>query len=593
MKIYDKMGHKKLLGHILLTFFSVFIYSNDIYFPLSENIITGSFGEFRWNHFHTGIDISTGGSEGKPIYSPSEVWVSYIKRDFVGYGNTLFLEDSQYIYVFAHLQGFTEKIEALLSNDKFKQIIYPSKNKITFKRGEVFAFTGSSGTSIPHLHFEVRSKNNNPINPLNIFNIKDTEPPYIYGVLFECASDSTLINGKHDNVYLQATILDDSTFKIKPVNISGPFFISVKTIDRVNSPSAKLFVYKANLYSNDNLILSYNLDSLTFDLSRKSPLFFKGDVPIKNSNYLFSFKKPFESFLYNGDKGILSPDSDTMLSVVFFDKSKNVSRCYIPIVNSKEKKKPYDSFVKLKKVNNKITLIMSGSYAKYSVSDRIVNYFREYILSDKYKYYVYERFGETGNGFSVNGLTIKESIVHIDNTIKQRLSDSITLSSSNDVSFLYYKSTIKKRGMKYDSDFYKIKLCDQFLLNPIKIILEGYNRKSFYLYDNGVQTFVKKLSAIDTVEVNYLKSFIIGTDIVKPKHSRLKKRTKGNYQYHTYSLYDFESGIDWNFIADSNYLYNEPTISRKKVRIRTRKNERGFFVVKDNEGNKDTIILNP
>jgi hypothetical protein len=438
----------------------------------------------------------------------------------------------------------------------------------------------------------VRSKNNNPINPLSIFYIPDTENPYIYGVLFVCASDSTLINGKHDNVYMQATKLNSSTFKIKPVNISGLYSVSVKVIDKANSITAKLFVHNASLYSSDRLILSYSLDSLTFDLSRKSPLFFCGDVPIKNSNYLFSFRKPFESFLYQGESGILSSDIDTMLSIILSDRGGNSSRCDIPVVCSKERTQVYSDFVKLKKVNNKITLIMSGSYAKYSVSDKVVNYFKEYIVSDKYKYYVYERFGETENGFAVDGLTVKENIVHIDNTIEAQLSDSIILKSNSDISFLYDKRTVEKRGMKYASNLYEVKLCDRILLQPAEIILKGFEGKSFYLYSNGVQSYIKRLNSTDTVKVEYLKSFIIGNDIMMPKYSRLKKKTTGKYQYHTYSLFDAESGIDWNFVSDSNSLYNEPNLSGNRVKIRTKQDEKGIFIIKDREGNSDTIFIN-
>ncbi|MGE3062813.1 MAG: M23 family metallopeptidase [bacterium] len=577
---------------LILILSSLALFADEARFPLDESIITGSFGEFRWNHLHAGLDLSTGGVEGKPVYAPVDGWVSYIKRDFTGYGNTVFIEDGKYIYVFAHLQKFNEPLSIRLSENKFRQTIYPGKNEIQVKKGEVFAYTGSSGTSNPHLHFEVRSKMNNPLNPLSIFSIEDREYPYIYGVLFECASDSTLINGKHDNVYIQATKVNDSTFRVKPVNIYGPFSISVKVIDKANSQSAKLFVYEASLQSGERTLLTFSLDSISFELSRKSPLFFRGDVPVKNSNYLFTFRKPFENFLYHSATGILSPDIDTLITTNLTDFSGNTSRCDIPIVKSKEKKKEYDSFVKMKKVNNKIVVLMSGSYAKYSVSEKVKSYFLEYDVDDRYKYFVYERWGVTENGFAVDGLTVKENIAHIDNTISLKLSDSISIFSDNELSFLFNREVKEKRGMIYSTDLFKIQLCDQYLERSVKIILTGYKGKAFYLYNNGVQTFVSILEDSDTVRLDHLRSFIIGNDIKPPKHSRLKKKTSNGYNWLTYSLYDSESGIDWNFVADSNYLYNEPNMSKGNVKIRVEKGKQEFFVIKDKEGNRDTILLN-
>ena len=35
-------------------------------FPI---LLAGGFGDVRQNHFHSGIDIRTGGEEGKPVYA--------------------------------------------------------------------------------------------------------------------------------------------------------------------------------------------------------------------------------------------------------------------------------------------------------------------------------------------------------------------------------------------------------------------------------------------------------------------------------------------------------------------------------------------
>ncbi|MFO8062852.1 MAG: M23 family peptidase, partial [bacterium] len=71
-------------------------------YPIESNIITGSFAEFRGNHLHTGIDMSTYNSN-LPVVAPVSGHISYIKQDFFGYGKALFLSTDNHIYVFSHL----------------------------------------------------------------------------------------------------------------------------------------------------------------------------------------------------------------------------------------------------------------------------------------------------------------------------------------------------------------------------------------------------------------------------------------------------------------------------------------------------------
>ncbi|MFM9053107.1 MAG: M23 family peptidase, partial [Bacteroidota bacterium] len=39
-------------------------------------ILTGTFGEVRSEHFHSGIDLSTGGTTGMPVKAAAEGYVS-------------------------------------------------------------------------------------------------------------------------------------------------------------------------------------------------------------------------------------------------------------------------------------------------------------------------------------------------------------------------------------------------------------------------------------------------------------------------------------------------------------------------------------
>ena len=91
-----RLNTKIFFTIILLTFSVGKLRSQDTYpqdyfkLPLDIPIIlSGSFGELRSNHFHTGLDIKTQGVVGKRILAPADGYISRIKVSPWGYGNAL------------------------------------------------------------------------------------------------------------------------------------------------------------------------------------------------------------------------------------------------------------------------------------------------------------------------------------------------------------------------------------------------------------------------------------------------------------------------------------------------------------------------
>ena len=59
-------------------------------------ILSGTYGELRSNHFHSGIDIKTKGIEGLNIYSYANGYVNRIKISHGGYGKALYIKTSRW-----------------------------------------------------------------------------------------------------------------------------------------------------------------------------------------------------------------------------------------------------------------------------------------------------------------------------------------------------------------------------------------------------------------------------------------------------------------------------------------------------------------
>ena len=186
-------------------------------------LLSGTFGELRGNHFHSGIDIKTEGVEGQKVYAMEEGYVSRIKVSTWGYGKTIYINHPEgRTSVYAHLQKFSTKIESIVKKEHYKKEsfeinLFPNKEAIKISKGEIIALSGNSGgSSGPHLHFEIRNtKTEHPINPLQFdFKIDDAIAPTL-NKLKIYAFDNTTIDGykKSQIINIKKTKNKYSSFK--------------------------------------------------------------------------------------------------------------------------------------------------------------------------------------------------------------------------------------------------------------------------------------------------------------------------------------------------------------------------------------------
>jgi len=86
-------------------------------------VLAGTFAELRSNHFHSGIDIKTKGTQGLKIYGIADGYVSRIKVAHFGYGKALYVtHPNGYTSVYAHLQKFSPEIEACIKAKQYEKI---------------------------------------------------------------------------------------------------------------------------------------------------------------------------------------------------------------------------------------------------------------------------------------------------------------------------------------------------------------------------------------------------------------------------------------------------------------------------------------
>ena len=265
----------------ILLFFSVFlakaqsIYPQD-YFksPLDiPLILAGTFGELRSNHFHSGMDIKTQQHEGLTVSAAADGYVSRIKISHYGYGKALYItHPNGYTTVYGHLQQFNDTIENYIKKKQYSQETYeievfPRAGELPVKQGEFIAYSGNTGGSAgPHLHFEIRDKNQYPINPMLFgIDIKDTTHPIISSVFAYPMDQNSGVNHENSRVKLRLIPLQNGDYVTENINAIGKIGFGIETVDRQDQASNQNGVY--NIASFLNGRRNFDLDFHTFSFA--------------------------------------------------------------------------------------------------------------------------------------------------------------------------------------------------------------------------------------------------------------------------------------------------------------------------------------
>ncbi len=242
--------------------------------------ISGSFGELRANHFHTGIDISSNtGSGGAPIVAAAAGYIHRIRVQEGGYGNVLYLKHPNgYTTLYAHLDKFSPAVAAYVKaaqykRERFEVDLYPGAATFPVKKGDQIGVLGNSGSSEgPHLHFEIRrTTNQKALNPLLFgFPVQDRTPPELRDM------KAYFLNEKREVIHQQPFPIElrkDGSFGPKAgdtVRIAAwRVGFGLKAFDQMTGNIVnKNGLYTLTLLANDQVAFHWRAGEINFDESR-------------------------------------------------------------------------------------------------------------------------------------------------------------------------------------------------------------------------------------------------------------------------------------------------------------------------------------
>ncbi len=521
-------------------------------------VLSGTFAELRSNHFHSGLDIKTQGKEGFKTYAAAAGYVSRIKISRYGYGKALYItHPNGYTTVYAHLQKFSPTIEAYVKKQQyiketFEIELFPKAEDLKISAKEVIAYTGNTGGSGgPHLHFEIRDKQERPMNPMLFgFDIKDTTKPAVYELFGYPLSEGSHINGETSRVKIRIIKLPNGHYKTEQITAFGNIGFGIISTDKLDLASNKngLNHIKTSLNGSKSLEVDFKRFSFneTKHLNRYIDYGYFFETKKRIQKLFIESNNPLKLLKSHTTQGIVSiiNDTNSIYKITVSDFKGNQTDLSIPIKGLKKELPEAKSFPL-----NLHQIIAS--------EETILE--KDHISVQIYKDSFYEN---VAINFEVTNDTLK---LH---------KPIIPLQKSMNINFdiSQYKGTDK----------------DKLFIGSVS----RYGNKLYY-------TSTKKRGNTLTARTKYLGSYTLGIDDEKPKIEAINFKNGSwisNYRYLKVKISDEISGIK-NYRATINdqwilmeydsktqtltHDFNDEIIKETKNNLK--------IIVTDNVGNSSTF----
>lgn len=302
--------------------------------------ISSTFGETRSAHFHAGLDIRTWGQEGYRVFATKDGIVCRIGIGPRGYGKVVYLRhDDGSFSVYAHLNRFEPSLQSLADSIRMQDYSFELDKVVTghnirVKQGDLIGYSGSTGVGPPHLHFELRTPDNQPFNPLlTNLGVDDTLPPVFSSLAVEHLSSASF-----ETEHIERVRASGKTprFHFGTVRASGPVGLAVDVYDRANRTSNAYAVYHLTVVHEGDTLFHSQTD--TFSYIDASQMFIDRVYPIlkehrKGYQRLFVVNGntlPFYPVLRN--RGVIDlPEGRHELEIIASDYYGNRSRAGVTL----------------------------------------------------------------------------------------------------------------------------------------------------------------------------------------------------------------------------------------------------------------------
>ena len=587
--------------------------SQDLLFPInpgSQNYLSGNLGELRSDHFHMGLDIKTYGRINVPVYASDDGYIERVRVSGTGYGKALYLKHNNgFKSVYAHLNRFNKEIEKYVTdyqyrNEKFIVNLYPGK-KFYFKKGEIIGYSGNSGSSGgPHLHYEIRDREENVMNPLNFSfkEIEDNIKPTIKSVSLKTLSFDSRINGMYG--LLDIPIQGGNKINL---NLEGDIGISVSAFDMLDGYLHKVGISRFQLFLDNKLLVDNKIDTLSYSETNFVTWFIDQDIFKKfRKQYVKLYQDDGNklSFHKNSENGIINfnKQKSYKINIVVFDFFNNKSTVEINVNTNEIKKYNFidlfdDNYYVLGNTLVIRSKIENREFIEVKFSNRL-DISRSIFSDELYNYYIIDLRNDLPEKAFLQDKEIDFNFIEIENDkIYDFDNKNLKLEIGNNNIFDTMYVEFEKKIDTIEKFIFKNSLPLKKVVSVTLKPKKTYNKEKSFIYDiSNKPSFIG--GVWEENNIVFKTSELSEYSILEDKEPPVIERVKFNNDLMVFRIYDelsgiksYEGRINNNWILFEYDNKNDIIISKKKNSIQSFK---GRFVLEviDNTNNRRTLNLN-
>ncbi|SMO74732.1 M23 family metallopeptidase [Fodinibius sediminis] len=233
--------------------------------------LTSTFAETRTGHFHAALDIKTWGRKGYEIYATRDGVVHRLAVGPRGYGKVIYLKhDDGSFSVYAHLMSFNDRLQQFSDSLRFAENYVPSFDRVVeaenirVKQGDLIAYSGASGIGPPHLHFELRTPDQRPFNPLKTnLTVRDNIAPKITGLSVEPLAPGSFVEGRKQ-IHTRRPRRQNGSYHFGTFDVSGRVGLGLNAYDQSNGVSNAYAVYELSMSVDGRELFRSKVDSFSY-----------------------------------------------------------------------------------------------------------------------------------------------------------------------------------------------------------------------------------------------------------------------------------------------------------------------------------------